>query len=42
MADFNQDIVVWFKASEDGAAAVIKPRYAVRLFGSSPLWAGKK
>jgi hypothetical protein len=29
-ADFNQDIVIRFKASERGAAAVIDPRYIVR------------
>jgi hypothetical protein len=29
-ADFNQDIVIRFKASERGAAAVINPRYVVR------------
>ncbi|MEN6405516.1 MAG: hypothetical protein ABFC77_03495 [Thermoguttaceae bacterium] len=33
-ADFNQDIVVRFKASERGAAAVINPRYVVRSTGS--------
>jgi hypothetical protein len=31
-ADFNQDIVVRFKASERGAAAVINPRYVVKNF----------
>ena len=30
-ADFNQDIVIRFKASERGAAAVIDPRYVVRM-----------
>ncbi len=29
-ADFNQDIVVRFKASERGAAAVLNPRYVVK------------
>jgi hypothetical protein len=29
-ADFNQDIVVRFKASERGAAAVVNPRYVVK------------
>lgn len=33
-ADFNQDILVRFKASERGAAAVINPRYVVRSTGS--------
>jgi hypothetical protein len=33
-ADFNQDIVVRFKASERGAAAVLNPRYVVRCTGS--------
>ncbi len=33
-ADFNQDILVRFKASERGAAAVINPRYIVRSTGS--------
>ena len=32
-ADFNQDIVVRFKASERGAAAVIDPRYVVKCTG---------
>ncbi len=32
-ADFNQDIVVRFKASERGAAAVINPRFIVRCTG---------
>jgi hypothetical protein len=31
-ADFNQDIVLRFKASERGAAAVINPRYVVKNF----------
>ncbi len=31
-AEFNQDIVVRFKASERGAAAVINPRYVVKCF----------
>jgi len=34
-ADFNQDIVVRFKASERGAAAVINPRYVVKNTGSA-------
>jgi hypothetical protein len=33
-AEFNQDIVVRFKASERGAAAVINPRYVVRSTGT--------
>jgi hypothetical protein len=33
-ADFNQDIVVRFKASERGAAAVINPRYVVKSTGT--------
>ncbi len=33
-AEFNQDIVVRFKASERGAAAVINPRYVVRSLGT--------
>jgi hypothetical protein len=33
-AEFNQDIVVRFKASERGAAAVINPRYAVKSTGA--------
>lgn len=33
-AEFNQDIVVRFKASERGAAAVINPRYIVRGSGA--------
>ena len=32
-ADFNQDIVVRYKASERGAAAVINPRYVVKSTG---------
>jgi len=32
-ADFNNDIVVRFKASERGAAAVINPRYVVKNTG---------
>lgn len=32
-ADFSQDIVVRFKASERGAAAVLDPRYVVRSTG---------
>jgi hypothetical protein len=32
-AEFNQDIVVRFKASERGAAAVINPRYVVKSTG---------
>jgi hypothetical protein len=32
-ADFNSDIVVRFKASERGAAAVINPRYVVKATG---------
>jgi hypothetical protein len=32
-ADFNQDIVVRFKASERGAAAAINPRYVVKCTG---------
>jgi hypothetical protein len=32
-ADFNQDIVVRFKASERGAAAVLNPRYVVKCTG---------
>ncbi len=31
-ADFNADIVVRFKASERGAAAVLNPRYVVKCF----------
>ena len=34
-ADFNQDIVVRFKASERGAAAVINPRYVVKSTGAA-------
>ncbi len=33
-ADFNQDIVVRFKASERGAAAVLNPRYVVKSTGA--------
>lgn len=33
-ADFNQDIVVRFKASERGAAAVLNPRYVVQCTGA--------
>lgn len=33
-ADFNQDIVVRFKASERGTPAVINPRYVVQCTGS--------
>ena len=33
-AEFNQDIVVRFKASERGAAAVINPRYVVKSTGA--------
>ena len=33
-ADFNQDIVIRFKASERGAAAVINPRYVVKSTGT--------
>ncbi len=33
-AEFNQDIVVRFKASERGAAAVINPRYLVKSTGA--------
>ena len=33
-AEFNQDIVVRFKASERGAAVVINPRYAVKSTGA--------
>ncbi len=32
-ADFNQDIVVRFKASERGAAAVLNPRFVVKCTG---------
>jgi len=32
-ADFAQDIVVRFKASERGAAAVINPRYVIKNTG---------
>ncbi len=34
-AEFNQDIVLRFKASERGAAAVINPRYVVKSTGAS-------
>ena len=34
-AEFNQDIVVRFKASERGAAAVINPRYVVKSTGTA-------
>ena len=34
-AEFNQDIVVRFKASERGAAAVINPRYVVKNTGAA-------
>jgi hypothetical protein len=34
-ADFNQDIVVRFKASERGAAAVLNPRYVVKCTGAA-------
>ena len=33
-ADFNNDIVVRFKASERGAAAVLNPRYLVKSYDS--------
>lgn len=33
-ADFNQDILIRFKASERGAAAVLNPRYVVMSTGS--------
>ena len=33
-ADFSQDIVIRFKASERGAAAVINPRYIVKSTGA--------
>lgn len=33
-AEFNQDIVIRFKASERGAAAVINPRYVVKSTGA--------
>jgi hypothetical protein len=32
-ADFAQDIVLRFKASERGAAAVINPRYVIKNTG---------
>ena len=34
-AEFNQDILIRFKASERGAAAVINPRYVVKSDGSA-------
>jgi hypothetical protein len=34
-AEFNQDIVIRFKASERGAAAVINPRYVVKSTGAT-------
>ena len=34
-ADFNQDIVIRFKASERGAAAVLNPRYVVKSTGTA-------
>lgn len=34
-ADFNQDVVVRYKASERGAAAVVNPRYVVRSSGGA-------
>ena len=34
-AEFNQDILVRFKASERGAAAVINPRYVVKSDGTA-------
>jgi hypothetical protein len=34
-ADFNQDIVVRFKASERGAAAMLNPRYVVKCTGAA-------
>jgi hypothetical protein len=34
-ADFNQDIVVRFKASERGAAVVLNPRYVVKSTGGT-------
>ncbi len=33
-AEFSRDIVVRFKASERGAAAVINPRYVVKSTGA--------
>ncbi|NUQ66071.1 MAG: hypothetical protein HUU20_26720 [Pirellulales bacterium] len=33
-ADFNQDVLVRFKASERGAAAVLNPRYVVKCTGA--------
>ncbi|NLX97370.1 MAG: hypothetical protein GXY83_14470 [Rhodopirellula sp.] len=35
-ADFNQDVLVRFKASERGAAAVLNPRYVVKCTGAMP------
>ena len=32
-AEFNNDVVLRFKASERGAAAVINPRYVVKNTG---------
>jgi hypothetical protein len=32
-ADFNNDVVLRFKASERGAAAVLNPRYVVKCTG---------
>lgn len=32
-AEFSQDIVLRYKASERGAAAVINPRYVVKCTG---------
>ena len=40
-AEFNQDIVLRFKASERGAAAVINPRYVVKSTGASAAAASK-
>ncbi len=34
-ADFNQDVLVRFKASERGAAAVLNPRYVVKCTGAT-------
>jgi hypothetical protein len=31
-ADFTSDVVVRFKASERGAAAVLNPRYVVKCY----------
>ncbi len=33
-AEFNQDIVVRFKASERGAAAIVNPRYIIKSTGT--------